>query len=210
MGRPKKPKSKPVDSLYGATAGRHGKITNTGKPWFPPKDPATMKHPTEGGKIAYEAYKEISHLPNEAITEILQTDPLVTRRQTTPERRQDIWDTRLGDIENVEILSCFLGKSQLAELFGYSCHASFTNFLKRNPEIEDAFNKGKTRQHAQMGLMAYALAAQGYWPALQFILTRVHGWGNEKVEQERELGLKLIGNVVIQGVFPEQRTSENE
>lgn len=78
-------------------------------------------------------------------------------------------------IELISGLSAVLNKSQLANYFGM-CENTFREVEQRQPEVSEAYKKGRTAKIAAVGNNLVAQALEGNTTAAMFYLKTQAGW----------------------------------
>ena len=88
-------------------------------------------------------------------------------------------------ITQVEALASVLSKKQLADYFGI-CENTLREVESRQPEVSEAYQKGRGKAIASVGMNLISQAKKGNTAATIFYLKTQAGWKEDHVE-EREL-----------------------
>lgn len=88
-------------------------------------------------------------------------------------------------VSQVEALSSVLSKSQMADYFAIS-ETTFREVESRQPEVSDAYKRGKSRAVASVGSNLISQARKGNVTAMIFYLKTQAGWKEDK-QEERDL-----------------------
>ena len=84
-------------------------------------------------------------------------------------------------ITQLEALSAVLTKGQIADYFGIS-ETTLRAIEQRQPEVSDAYKKGRVKQFASMGSNLIQLAKKGNVAANIFYLKTQAGWKEQEAE----------------------------
>jgi hypothetical protein len=86
-----------------------------------------------------------------------------------------------AQIAQVEALSAVLTKGQMADYFGI-CENTFREVEKRQPEVSEAYKRGKGKAIAGVGSNLISQARKGNVAAAIFYLKTQAGWKEDQVE----------------------------
>lgn len=86
-----------------------------------------------------------------------------------------------AQIAQVEALSAVLTKGQMADYFGI-CENTFREVEKRQPEVTEAYKRGKGKAIAGVGSNLISQARKGNVAAAIFYLKTQAGWKEDQVE----------------------------
>lgn len=79
------------------------------------------------------------------------------------------------EIPKLEALASVLTKGQLADYFGI-CENTLREIEKRQPEVSEAYKKGRAKQAARVGTNLVSMAMAGNITAAIFYLKTQAGW----------------------------------
>jgi hypothetical protein len=101
------------------------------------------------------------------------------------------------EITQLEALAAVLTKGQIADYFGIS-ETTLRAVEERQPEVSDAYKKGRVRQCASMGSNLIQLAKKGNVAANIFYLKTQAGWKESEPEAQEIPPINIIvdGNAV--------------
>jgi hypothetical protein len=101
------------------------------------------------------------------------------------------------EITQLEALAAVLTKGQIADYFGIS-ETTLRAVEERQPEVSDAYKKGRVRQCASMGSNLLQLAKKGNVAANIFYLKTQAGWKESEPEAQEIPPINIIvdGNAV--------------
>jgi len=101
------------------------------------------------------------------------------------------------EITQLEALAAVLTKGQIADYFGIS-ETTLRAVEERQPEVSDAYKKGRVRQCASMGSNLIQLAKKGNVAANIFYLKTQAGWKEPEPEAQEIPPINIIvdGNAV--------------
>jgi len=88
---------------------------------------------------------------------------------------------RHDQIIQLEALAAVLTKAQIADYFGIS-ETTLRAIEERQPEVSDAYKKGRVTQCAKMGMNLVQLAKAGNVAANIFYLKTQAGWKEEQAD----------------------------
>lgn len=93
----------------------------------------------------------------------------------------------LTEEQTIEVgaLACALSQEQIADYFGI-CRNTFTQIMKRQPEVAEQYKKGRSRTILNVGQGLIEKAITGDTTASIFYLKTQAGW-KEKEMEEKEL-----------------------
>lgn len=97
------------------------------------------------------------------------------------------------DIIQLEALSSVLTKGQVADYFGI-CENTLREIEKRQPQVSEAYKRGRAKQHADMGLNLISLAKEGNVTANIFYLKTQAGWKEPESEGDSKQPINVILN----------------
>lgn len=98
-------------------------------------------------------------------------------------RPQVVFDER--QVSQVEALASVLSKGQMADYFNIS-ETTFREIESRQPEVFDAYKRGKAKAIASVGTNLISQARHGNVSAMIFYLKTQAGWKEDK-QEERDL-----------------------
>lgn len=98
------------------------------------------------------------------------------------------------EIIQIEALAAVLTKGQISDYFGIS-ETTLRAIEKRQPEVSDAYKKGRVKQCASMGSNLIKLAKAGNVAANIFYLKTQAGWKEDKditAETSKITGFEIV------------------
>jgi len=100
-------------------------------------------------------------------------------------------------ITQVEALAAVLTKGQIADYFNIS-ETTLRAIEERQPEVSDAYKKGRVRQCASMGSNLIQLAKAGNVAANIFYLKTQAGWKEEQadIQEIPQINIIVDGNAI--------------
>jgi hypothetical protein len=98
---------------------------------------------------------------------------------------------RTDQIIQLEALAAVLTKAQIADYFGIS-ETTLRAIEARQPEVSDAYKKGRVTQCAKMGLNLVQLAKAGNVAANIFYLKTQAGWKEQEPEAKEIPPINII------------------
>tara|TARA_R100000935_G_C2728232_1_gene120825 strand:- start:64 stop:444 length:381 start_codon:yes stop_codon:yes gene_type:complete len=106
-------------------------------------------------------------------------------------------DFTLEQITQLEALAAVLTKGQIADYFGIS-ETTFRAIEERQPEVSDAYKKGRVKQCASMGSNLIQLAKAGNVAANIFYLKTQAGWKEEQadIQEIPQINIIVDGNAI--------------
>lgn len=94
-------------------------------------------------------------------------------------------------IIELQALSAVLTKAQVADYFGI-CENTLREIEKRQPEVSEAYKKGRVKQIARMGSNLVQLAKSGNVTANIFYLKTQGGWKETEAEEKEIPPINII------------------
>tara|TARA_R110002153_G_scaffold39638_1_gene114044 strand:+ start:366 stop:746 length:381 start_codon:yes stop_codon:yes gene_type:complete len=91
----------------------------------------------------------------------------------------------------IQALAAVLTKSQVADYFGI-CENTLREIEKRQPEVSEAYKKGRVKQCAQMGANLVQLAKEGNVAANIFYLKTQAGWKETEADVQEIPAINII------------------
>jgi len=106
-------------------------------------------------------------------------------------------DFTLEQINQLEALAAVLTKGQIADYFGIS-ETTLRAIEERQPEVSDAYKKGRVKQCASMGSNLIQLAKAGNVAANIFYLKTQAGWKEEQadIQEIPQINIIVDGNAI--------------
>tara|TARA_R110000803_G_scaffold206642_2_gene274050 strand:+ start:667 stop:1047 length:381 start_codon:yes stop_codon:yes gene_type:complete len=106
-------------------------------------------------------------------------------------------DFTLEQITQLEALAAVLTKGQIADYFGIS-ETTLRAIEERQPEVSDAYKKGRVKQCASMGSNLIQLAKAGNVAANIFYLKTQAGWKEEQadIQEIPQINIIVDGNAI--------------
>jgi hypothetical protein len=98
---------------------------------------------------------------------------------------------RTDQIIQLEALAAVLTKAQIADYFGIS-ETTLRAIEARQPEVSDAYKKGRVTQCAKMGMNLVQLAKAGNVAANIFYLKTQAGWKEQEPEAKEIPPINII------------------
>jgi hypothetical protein len=98
---------------------------------------------------------------------------------------------RADQIIQLEALAAVLTKGQVADYFGMS-ETTLRAIEERQPEVSDAYKKGRVRSFAGMGQNLIKLAQAGNVAANIFFLKTQAGWREQEAETQEIPAINIV------------------
>ncbi len=96
------------------------------------------------------------------------------------------------DVIDLQALASVLTKAQLSDYFGVS-ENTFREIEKRQPEVSEAYKKGRAKQIASMGMNLVRMAKGGNVAANIFYLKTQAGWKEDQQEiQPQPISISIV------------------
>lgn len=96
-----------------------------------------------------------------------------------------------SQIIELQALSAVLTKAQVADYFGI-CENTLREIEKRQPEVSEAYKKGRVRQIAKMGSNLVQLAKAGNVTANIFYLKTQAGWKETEADEKEIPPINIV------------------
>tara|TARA_R110000744_G_scaffold297462_1_gene407224 strand:- start:258 stop:641 length:384 start_codon:yes stop_codon:yes gene_type:complete len=94
-----------------------------------------------------------------------------------------LFEFKEEDMGQLEILASVLTKGQLADYYGI-CENTLREVEKRQPEVSEAYKRGRAKQAAKMGGNLVNMALAGNVTAAIFYLKTQAGWKEQEAESK--------------------------